>query len=88
MSKTKVIAKQDFSFIKQLTNVENLLINTRNGKLYKFVLSAVEKPLIESILEKTGGNQLQAADILGINRNTLHAKIRKLGIEVGRCKKS
>lgn len=53
-------------------------------KLYRKVIDSVEKKLIESVLEKTEGNQIQAADILGINRNTLRAKIRKLRIEVYR----
>lgn len=51
-------------------------------KLYRRVIDSVEKKLIESVLQKTEGNQLHAADILGINRNTLRTKIRKLGIEV------
>lgn len=51
-------------------------------KLYRRVIDSVEKKLIESVLQKTEGNQIQAADILGINRNTLRTKIRKLGIEV------
>jgi DNA-binding protein Fis len=55
--------------------------------IYKFVLAAMEKPLIESVLNRTGGNQFKAAQILGINRNTLHSKIKKLGIEVDRWKK-
>jgi DNA-binding protein Fis len=55
--------------------------------LYDYVLSAVEKPLIEMILKQTGGNQLKAAKILGINRNTLHAKIKKLGIKISQWKK-
>jgi len=58
-----------------------------DGKLYKLILAALERPLIESALEKTEGNQLKAARILGINRNTLHSKIKKLSIEVSRWKK-
>lgn len=53
-------------------------------KLYRRVIFSVEKRLIESILKKAEGNQLQAARILGINRNTLRTKIRKYGIEVHR----
>ncbi|MBU1726800.1 MAG: hypothetical protein KJ880_04140 [Candidatus Omnitrophica bacterium] len=50
------------------------------GTLYRLVLEAIEKPLIEQVLEQVDGNQLKAAKILGINRNTMRAKIRKLGI--------
>jgi len=48
--------------------------------LHALALSWVERPLLEFVLEKTGGNQLRAADILGINRNTLRKKITTLGI--------
>jgi len=48
--------------------------------VYRFVIERTERILIEHILVKTGGNKLQAAKILGINRNTLHSKIKKLGI--------
>jgi len=53
----------------------------KQGTLYKYVLEKVEKPLIEQTLERTYGNQLKAAKILGINRNTLRTKIRKFGID-------
>ena len=52
-----------------------------DGNLYAIVLERFERPLIELTLEKTGGNQLQAAALLGINRNTLRKKISALGIE-------
>jgi len=48
--------------------------------LYALILERVERPLIELTLERTGGNQLQAAAILGINRNTLRKKIATLKI--------
>jgi len=50
--------------------------------LHGYVTAAVEQPMIEWVLRNTGGNQIKAAEILGINRNTLRAKIRQLGIEV------
>jgi two-component system nitrogen regulation response regulator GlnG len=43
--------------------------------LYDEVISRVERPLIELVLERTGYNQLKAAEILGLNRNTLRKKI-------------
>jgi two-component system nitrogen regulation response regulator GlnG len=52
--------------------------------LYNMVLHQMERPLLRIILEKTGGNQLQAAKILGINRNTLRKKITTLRITPAR----
>jgi two-component system nitrogen regulation response regulator GlnG len=50
--------------------------------LYGRVVELVEKPLIEQTLRATGGNQIRAAEILGINRNTLRKKMRDLAIDV------
>ncbi|MBI4490226.1 MAG: sigma-54-dependent Fis family transcriptional regulator [Deltaproteobacteria bacterium] len=50
--------------------------------LYSLVVERVERPLIELTLRKTGGNQIRAAQILGINRNTLRKKIADLRINV------
>ncbi len=55
--------------------------------LYDRVLREVEVPLIALTLAATRGNQLRAADLLGINRNTLRKKIRDLDIPVTRGKK-
>ncbi|MGE0755025.1 MAG: helix-turn-helix domain-containing protein [Alphaproteobacteria bacterium] len=52
--------------------------------LYDRVLPLLEKPLIEMTLRATGGNQIKAAHILGINRNTLRKKIRLLRIDIAR----
>jgi two-component system nitrogen regulation response regulator GlnG len=52
------------------------------GDIYDLVLEQVERPLIRFTLEKTRGNQVRAADILGINRNTLRKKINDLGIQL------
>ena len=43
--------------------------------IYNMVLSCVEKPMLEFILNKVGGNQSKAAEILGLNRNTLRKKM-------------
>ncbi|MDD2319811.1 MAG: sigma-54 dependent transcriptional regulator [Geobacteraceae bacterium] len=53
-----------------------------SGDLYGLILQQMERPLIRFVLEKTRGNQVKAADILGINRNTLRKKIQELDIEV------
>lgn len=52
------------------------------GDIYDRVLEQVERPLIRFVLEKTRGNQVRAADIMGINRNTLRKKISELGITI------
>ncbi len=54
------------------------------GRLYDAFLERVERPLLEVVLERTGGNQLKAAAILGINRNTLRKKITQLKIPLKR----
>jgi two-component system nitrogen regulation response regulator GlnG len=63
-----------------LNGIEQL----ENGEIHSMVLEQVERPLIRIILEKTRWNQVKAADILGINRNTLRKKISELGIELKR----
>lgn len=50
--------------------------------LYDMVIPEVEKSLIVMVLKETGGNQIKAASLLGINRNTLRSKIKKLGIKI------
>ena len=52
--------------------------------LYQRVLEEVEYPLILAALTATRGNQIKAADLLGLNRNTLRKKIRELGVTVYR----
>jgi len=51
------------------------------GEIYYMVISCVEKPLIEVVLHKVGGNQTVAAELLGLNRNTLRKKIKSYGIK-------
>ncbi len=43
--------------------------------VYDMVLRSVEKPMLEVVMRQTDGNQSAAADILGINRNTLRRKL-------------
>jgi Fis family transcriptional regulator, factor for inversion stimulation protein len=49
--------------------------------IYDMVLSSIEKPLLEYILHKVGGNQSKAAEVLGINRNTLRKKMAQYHLE-------
>ena len=50
--------------------------------LYKRILYEIEKPLIKTVLEYANGNNARAAEILGINRNTLRKKIQDLEIVI------
>jgi two-component system nitrogen regulation response regulator GlnG len=52
-----------------------------SANLYDLVLALVERPLLRAVLRETGGNQLRAAALLGINRNTLRKKLRALGFK-------
>jgi two-component system, NtrC family, nitrogen regulation response regulator GlnG len=63
------------------TSLTQMDINDLDN-LYEMVLHQMERPLINIILEKTRANQVRAAEILGINRNTLRKKIQTLGIDV------
>ncbi len=56
--------------------------------LYERVLHEIERPLIAISLVAARGNQIRAAQLLGLNRNTLRKKIRELGVEVIRGMKS
>ncbi len=53
--------------------------------LYDRVIRDVEKPLLSAALAATRGNQIRAAELLGLNRNTLRARIRDLNIRVFRA---
>ncbi|MCP5322400.1 MAG: DNA-binding protein [Candidatus Paracaedibacteraceae bacterium] len=55
--------------------------NSLPVNLYEVILAQVEEPLIKHTLRVTNGNQIKAADILGLNRNTLRKKIKLFKID-------
>ena len=63
--------------VKKYINVMN---GADRGHLHDLVIMGVEKPLLEMVLNETNGNQTQAANILGINRNTLRKKIQEYNL--------
>ncbi len=69
-------------FEKRLDEVVTVLGCERNGKegVYDEVLAMVEKALIKIAMRRSNNVKTAAADFLGINRNTLHGKIKKLKI--------
>ncbi len=97
ISQHEVLSPEDFAFLEGRAasgeagesldelvrrEVEQALRDEDATDLYRRVLERVERPLILAALERTGGNQLKAAVLLGINRNTLRKKIGELGIRL------
>ncbi len=62
-----------------VTNALNQYFSDLDGEqptaIYDMVLKGVEKPMLEVVLAKAGANQTLAAEMLGINRNTLRKKL-------------
>jgi Fis family transcriptional regulator, factor for inversion stimulation protein len=49
--------------------------------VYDMLLGCMEKPLLQYVLQRAGGNQSKAAEILGLNRNTLRKKLKQYQIQ-------
>jgi len=92
-----LLQREDFAFLDRETRsessgsgltqliadqVRDLLDAETESDLYRTILETVERPLLETVLEHTKGNQIRAAALLGINRNTLRKKISDLGVEM------
>ena len=85
-AQTGVIVWSDLSYREPLRRVvmeklDRMLLTIGRGKVYNRIIAETEKELIEGALMKAFGNQSIASKILGINRNTMRAKIRKLNID-------
>jgi Fis family transcriptional regulator, factor for inversion stimulation protein len=50
------------------------------SNVYEMVVLTVEKPIFEAVMARAGGNQSHAAEMLGINRNTLRKKLQQHGL--------
>jgi Fis family transcriptional regulator, factor for inversion stimulation protein len=59
----------------------NDLDGEKASGVYDMVINCVEKPLLESVLTRVRGNQTHAAQMLGLNRNTLRKKMKAHGIK-------
>ncbi len=70
---------KDF-FDAKLSKYIKELVSVGNSGLHTSVMGEVEKTLIELVLRETGGNQVRAANALGITRTTLRTKIRNYGL--------
>jgi two-component system nitrogen regulation response regulator GlnG len=98
LSTDDVLAPADFDFLTARVeptaaaiSLEDLIVREVESlfdsdpeptNVYHRVQERIERPLIEVVLERTQGNQIRAAALLGINRNTLRKKITELGIEL------
>lgn len=51
------------------------------ANIYDMVMNCVEKPVLELVLNHAGSNQSRAAEMLGINRNTLRKKMLQHGVK-------
>jgi DNA-binding protein Fis len=71
----ELVEKKLSQFVKKIKQCEV-------KKLYGLLLREFEKPLIKLVLKETKGNQVRAAQLLGMNRNTLRKKVKELKIPV------
>jgi two-component system nitrogen regulation response regulator GlnG len=81
---TPTPADSEATSLPQLVREQTLktLAGPAPEEVYHQMMERIERPLLEAVLEHTAGNQLRAAALLGINRNTLRKKIVELAIDV------
>ncbi|MES2933055.1 MAG: helix-turn-helix domain-containing protein [Pseudomonadota bacterium] len=65
---------------KSLADYFNDLGEQQPSNIYNMVVHTVEKPVLEAVMARAAGNQSQAAEMLGINRNTLRKKLQEHGL--------
>lgn len=73
------VAEQEKGLQNMVYSLVNRFLTENKGKsiedLYDLILSEVEPPLLQAVMEKKRGNQLQAAKMLGISRGTIRKKL-------------
>lgn len=80
-SQSQVTNKPLRDSVKQaLRNYLSQLDGQDVSELYELVLAEVEHPMLDMVMQYTGGNQTRAALMLGINRGTLRKKLKKYGM--------
>ena len=57
------------------------LNGTKPNDIYSMVINEIERPLLEIVMQQTRNNRCKAAEILGINRNTLRKKLKQHGLD-------
>ena len=57
--------------------IEDSFAYLKKGEIYRTIIDDTEKILVEKALEQAHGNQILAARVLGLNRNTIRSKIKK-----------
>jgi len=73
------------SLVETVPAVVDAVLAGRSPRLHREVLTLLERPLIAHVLALTGGNQLRAARLLGLNRNTLRKRCRELDLALPRA---
>jgi two-component system, NtrC family, nitrogen regulation response regulator GlnG len=95
LGSSSLLVPDDFAFVREIETPRNAAtladlvrreaeaeLDGEAGLIYHRMIERVERPLIEAALARTDGNQIRAAALLGINRNTLRKKIVDLAIEL------
>ena len=78
---TSQVIQQEKSLQDLVYNLVSRFLTENKGKsiadLYDMILSEIEPPLLQAVMEKKRGNQLQAAKLLGISRGTIRKKLQR-----------
>ena len=69
-----------------IDRLDEFFLTAKKGEIYDAAIKHIEKLLIEKALEQCFGNQVAAAKTLGLNRNTLRTKVKRLCIDIERFK--